>query len=174
MPEERPKPLEAVIFSTKAAVSAVVAVLVFNLTGLAGAGWAAVSAVIVSQPSIHPSLRASLTRVTANLIGACLGAGMSALLGHSLLSLACGVLVTGLVCHFLKLDEALRPAYAAVVIVIFSADTSGSVWAGSRDRMVSVVVGCLCALAVGFVFARTATLLNLPRAAPTSNQTGTE
>src|SRR5580693_4543104 len=114
MPEERPKPLEALVFSAKAAVSAVVAVLAFNLTGLTGAGWAAVSAVIVSQPSIHPSFRASLTRVTANLIGACLGAVMSALLGHTLLSLACGVLITGLVCHFLKLDDALRPAYAAV------------------------------------------------------------
>jgi uncharacterized membrane protein YgaE (UPF0421/DUF939 family) len=174
MPEDRPKPLEALVFSTKAALSAVVAVLVFNLTGLTGAGWAAVSAVIVSQPSIHPSFRASLTRVTANLIGACLGAAMSALLGNTLLSLACGVLVTGLVCHFMKLDDALRPAYAAVAIVIYSADTTGSVWAGSRDRMVSVVVGCLCALAVGLVFDKAVMFLKLSHAGSSSGKTGTE
>jgi uncharacterized membrane protein YgaE (UPF0421/DUF939 family) len=160
-PETQSSHFSALIFSTKAAVAAVAAVLLFGLTGLAGGVWAAVSAVIVTQPSMHPSLRASTTRVIANLIGASVGAVMGLALGHQLLSVAAGVLVTGMVCHFTKLDEALRPAYAAVVIVIMSPDTKG--WYGSLDRVLAVVLGCVCALAVGFVFDKTATFFKLER-----------
>jgi|HubBroStandDraft_4_1064222.scaffolds.fasta_scaffold582107_2 uncharacterized membrane protein YgaE (UPF0421/DUF939 family) len=89
-PEAPATHFEALIFSTKAAVAAVAAVLLFGLTGLAGGIWAAVSAVIVTQPSVHPSVKASLMRVIANLIGASVGAVMSVALGHQMLSLAVG------------------------------------------------------------------------------------
>jgi uncharacterized membrane protein YgaE (UPF0421/DUF939 family) len=160
-PETPTSHFDALIFSAKAAMAAVAAVLLFGLTGLAGGIWAAVSAVIVTQPSMHPSVRASLTRVIANLIGASVGAVISLALGHHLLALAVGVLVTGMVCHFTKLDDALRPAYAAVVIVIMSADAQG--WRGSLDRVLAVFLGCFCALAVGFVADKTATLLKVER-----------
>ncbi len=86
----------------------------------------------------------------ANLIGAFLGAALSTLIGHTLLALAIGIVVTGLVCHFARLDGALRPAYSAVVIVILAGEANR--WAGSLDRVFAVALGCLCALAVGFVF----------------------
>jgi uncharacterized membrane protein YgaE (UPF0421/DUF939 family) len=174
MAEERPRLLDAVIYAAKAAVSAVAAVVVFDRCGLPGAGWAAVSAVIVSQPTLHPSWHASLTRVTANLIGAAIGAVLAGTLGHTLLSLGIGVALTGLTCHFLKLDEVLRPAYAAVVIVLFNTDSGSRVWEGSRDRVVSVVLGCVCALAVGFVFDKAATLLRISRRDGAPNHEGTE
>jgi len=126
------------------------AVVVFDFFGLPGAIWAAVSAVIVTQPSLHPSIKASLTRIIANLIGAFAGAALSTILGHTLLALAVGIMLTGLICHFSRLDDALRPAYAAVVIVIFA--TEKRAWSGSLDRVFAVLVGCLCSLAVGFVF----------------------
>jgi uncharacterized membrane protein YgaE (UPF0421/DUF939 family) len=152
---------DALIFSAKAAVSAVVSLVLFNLTGLTGGVWAAVSAVIVTQPSMHPSVKASYTRVMANLIGAGIGAVMGILFGHQLVSLGVGILVTGMVCHFTKLDEALRPAYAAVVIVILSADTQG--WKGSLYRVLAVIFGCVCALAVGFICDKAATMFKAER-----------
>ncbi len=158
-PETPASNLDALIFSAKAAVAAVAAVLLFGLTGLTGGVWAAVSAVIVTQPSMHPSVKASLMRVIANLIGASVGAVMSIVLGHQLLSLAVGVVVTGMICHFTKLDEALRPAFAAVVIVILSLDTKG--WYGSLDRVLAVFLGCVCALAVGFICDKIATLFKV-------------
>ncbi len=163
-PQTQTSHLDALIFSAKAAAAAVAAVLLFGLTTLPGGVWAAVSAVIVTQPSMHPSVRASLTRVTANLIGASVGAAISLTLGHaslslSMLSLAVGVLVTGMVCHFTRLDDALRPAYAAVVIVIMSYDKER--WYGSLDRVLAVFLGCVCALAVGFVCDKIATLLKV-------------
>lgn len=150
-PTTRNEHLDALTFSCKAAVSAVVADLSFGLFHLNGVIWAPISAVIVTQPTMHPSIRASLMRVAANTIGAFIGAILATVVGYSLLSMAIGVVVTGLVCHFAKLDEAaLRPAYAAVVIVTLSNETHA--WFGSMDRVLGVTVGCLSALAVGSVF----------------------
>ena len=142
--------IEAVFFSAKAALSGVVAVLCFDFFHLQGAMWAAISAVIVTQPSLHPSVRASLTRVIANLIGACVGAIFAALFGHTLYALAIGVIITGLICHLTRLDDALRPAYAAVVIVMLNPGP-GNTWFNSLERVYAVVIGCLVSLLVGFL-----------------------
>ena len=149
-PAVRHTHFEAFIFSLKAAIAAVIAVILFGLFGLPGPVWAAVSAVIVTEPNLHPSVKSASFRVIANLIGAFVGAALGTLIGHALLALAIGVVVTGLVCHFMRLDDALRPAYSAVVIVILTSE--GSKWVGSLDRVFAVALGCLCALAVGFLF----------------------
>ena len=142
--------LEAIIFSAKAAIAAVASVVIYNFSGLTGPGWAAISAVLVIQPNLHSSFKASLTRVIANLVGAFGGAALLVIIGHTLPALAIGILLTGLICHWLKADDAVRPAFAAVVIVIFS-NESGK-WDGPRDRVIAVIIGCACALAVGFLF----------------------
>ena len=171
-PETPTSSFDALIFSAKAAVSAVAAVLLFGLTGLAGGVWAAVSAVIVTQPSMHPSVRASLTRVIANLIGASVGAIIGLALRYELPALAVGVLVTGMICHFTKLDDALRPAYAAVVIVIMSPDIQG--WHGLRDRVLAVFLGCVCALAVGFICDKITTFFKVERKENVPTKEGNE
>ena len=126
------------------------AVVLFRFFGLPGPVWAAVSAVIVTEPNLHPSVKSASYRVIANLIGAFVGAALGTLIGHALPALAIGIVVTGIVCHFAHLDDALRPAYSAVVIVILASE--GSKWVGSLDRVFAVALGCLCAVAVGFVF----------------------
>jgi uncharacterized membrane protein YgaE (UPF0421/DUF939 family) len=144
-----PDHFDAFVGSAKAAVSAVVAVLFCDLVHLPQAGWAAVSAVIVTQPSLHPSARASLMRVIANLIGAFVGAAVSSLAGHSLWALGAGILLTGLTCHLARAGDALRPAFAAVVIVIFT--NGAGAWQDSMQRVLAVVTGCAAALAIGWV-----------------------
>jgi len=153
---------EAFIFSVKAAVSAVVAVLVCDLLRLPAPIWGAVSAVLVSQPSVHSSARTALTRVIANLLGAFCGAVFTMSVGYELPALALGVMFTGLACYYLKADEAMRPAFAAVVIVTMNNDPDK--WTGSWNRVIEVTVGCLCALAVGGLFA-----LAFGRAKPVAN-----
>jgi len=143
--------IEALFYSGKAAISGVLAVLCFDFLHLQGAMWAAISAVIVTQPGLHPSVRASLMRVIANIIGACVGALFGALIGHTLYGLAAGVVVTGLVCYLTGLEEAVRPAYAAVVILILNPGP-GSTWFSSLERVYAVIIGCLVSLLVGFVF----------------------
>ena len=142
---------EAVIFSTKAAVATVVATLCYTFIQLPGTPWvAAVSAVLVTQPDLHSSFKASFMRVVANLAGAFGGAVLLALIGQPIIAMAVGVMLTGLICYLLKQDDALRPAFVAVIIVTLIGENNK--WANSFDRVIAVVIGCLCALVVGFLF----------------------
>ena len=142
---------EAIIFSAKAAVAAVVAALGYQFFQLPGAMWvAAVSAVLVTQPDLHTSFTASLMRVVANLAGAFGGAVLLAVTGQPILAMAIGVLLTGLICYLLKQDDALRPAFVAVILVTLIGGNSE--WHNSVDRVAGVIIGCLCALMVGFLF----------------------
>ena len=147
----QPRHFEAVIFSAKAAVAAVVASLSYQLFALPGLPWvAAVSAVLVTQPNLHSSLKASSLRVVANLGGAFGGAALSVIIHQPISAMAIGVMLTGLLCYLLKQDDALRPAFVAVVLVTLAGETAK--WHSSLERVAGVVIGCLCALAVGFLF----------------------
>jgi len=146
----QPRHIEGIIFSIKAAVAAVLSVVCYDLLGLSSPGWAAISAVLVIQPTLHSSFKSSMVRVFANLAGAFGGAALMVTLHHMLPALTLGVLLTGLICYLLKADDAMRPAFAAVVIVISTSDPH--VWHSSLQRVAAVIVGCICALAVGFLF----------------------
>jgi uncharacterized membrane protein YgaE (UPF0421/DUF939 family) len=142
---------EAVIFSAKAAVAAVAAALSYDFLNLPGSPWvAAVSAVLVTQPSLHSSFKASLMRVVANLAGAFGGAALSLVIGQPVVAMAVGVMLTGLICYLLKQDDMLRPAFVAVILVTLAGQTDK--WHSSLERVTGVIIGCLCALAVGFLF----------------------
>ena len=142
---------EAIIFSAKAAVASVVAALGYKCFQLPGAMWvAAVSAVLVTQPDLHTSFKASLMRVVANLAGAFGGAALLAATRQPILAMAIGVLLTGLICYLLKQDDALRPAFVAVILVTLIGEKGE--WHNSVDRVAGVIIGCVCALVVGFLF----------------------
>jgi uncharacterized membrane protein YgaE (UPF0421/DUF939 family) len=157
----QPRHFEAIVFSTKAAVATVAAVLSYECIKLPGAPWvAAVSAVLVTQPDLHASLKASLMRVVANLAGAFGGAALLAVTGQPVVAMAVGVLLTGLICYLLKQDDALRPAFVAVIIVTLIGENDK--WHSSIDRVIAVVIGCVCALVVGFLFDKISRLFKLP------------
>ena len=158
----QPRHFEAIIFSAKAAIAAVAGALCYKFLNLPGTPWvAAVSAVLVTQPDLHSSLKVSLLRVTANLAGAFGGAALSIVLGHPLAAMASGVLLTGLVCYLLKQDDALRPAFVAVIIVTLTGETAGR--HNALNRVAAVVIGCGCALVVGFLFDKLSNAFNLLR-----------
>jgi uncharacterized membrane protein YgaE (UPF0421/DUF939 family) len=148
----QPRHVEAIVFSAKAAVAAVAAVYAYNLFQLKGAAWAAIAALLVIQPDLHSSFKASLTRVAANLAGAFGGMALLIATGHPLVALAISVVIAGLICEWLNAGDAVRPAFAAIAIVIFTSDSSQ--WSNSFDRVFAVVVGCACAMATGFLFDR--------------------
>jgi len=158
----QPRHFEAILFSVKAAVAAVAGAFCYKLFDLPGAPWvAAVSAVLVTQPNLHSSLQTSLMRVIANLIGAFGGAVLLVIIGQPIVAMATGVMVTGLLCYLLKQDDALRPAFAAVIIVTLTGETAG--WHSPLNRVAAVVIGCACALAVGFLFDKLSDAFNLLR-----------
>ena len=142
---------EAVTYSAKAAISAVLGVIGYQCLHLPGSPWVAgVSAVIVTQPTLHSSLKASSVRVTANIGGALVGAMLAFALGKPILAMAVGIMLTGLVCYALRQDDALRPAFVAVILVTLAGETAE--WKISMQRVAGVLAGCACALLVGFLF----------------------
>jgi|SRR5450756_726565 len=154
-----PRHVEAIIFSAKAAVATVVAVLCYKFFKLPGFPWvAAVSAVLVTQPDLHASFKASFMRVIANLAGVLGGAALLALTGQPVVAMAIGVLLTGLICYILKQDDVLRPAFVAVIIVTLIGENDK--WQASMDRVIGVVIGCACALGVGFLFDKTSNFVS--------------
>ncbi|MGA2867884.1 MAG: FUSC family protein [Verrucomicrobiota bacterium] len=132
-------------------VGTVVAAMSYKFFDLPGAPWvAAVSAVLVTQPNLHSSLKASMLRVTANVAGAFGGAVLLAITRQPIAAMAIGVMLTGLICYLLNQDDAQRPAFVAVIIVTLFAENSG--WHNSFHRVCGVIIGCACALVVGFLF----------------------
>jgi uncharacterized membrane protein YgaE (UPF0421/DUF939 family) len=147
----QPRHLEAVTFSAKAAISALAGALGYQHLHLPGSPWvAAVSAVIVTQPTLPSSLKASSLRVMANLVGALVGAALSLLIGQPLAAMAVGIMLTGLACYALKQDDLLRPAFVAVILVTLAGETAH--WRAPLERVIGVMAGCLCAVVVGFLF----------------------
>jgi uncharacterized membrane protein YgaE (UPF0421/DUF939 family) len=163
----QPRHFEAITFSTKAAISAIAGALGYQFLHLPGSPWvAAVSAVIVTQPTLHSSLKASFLRVAANLAGAFIGAALSLLIGQPLAAMAIGIMLTGMACYALKQDDMLRPAFVAVILVTLAGETGQ--WQTSLRRVIGVVVGCVCALAVGFIFDKLSERVKLRRVVETN------
>ena len=147
----QPRHFEAIVFSAKAAIAdrhGRAAVMNFSSArravgggGFRRAGDAAQFAFLV---------QGVVMRVIANLAGAFGGAALSICIGQPIVAMATGVMLTGLVCHLLKQDDALRPAFVAVIIVTLTGDNHK--WHSSLNRVAAVIIGCVCALAVGFLF----------------------
>jgi len=142
---------DAFLYTCKAAVAAVVAYLLCRALSVPGEVWAAVSALIVIQPTLHPSLRASIIRVAANCIAAVVGGTLNALVGMPLMDLFVGIMAVGMICHHTKLDDGLRAGYAGLAIVTLTMDATAP-WASSWQRVVAVLLGCCCTLMVNVVF----------------------
>ena len=158
----QPRHFEAIVFSAKATVAAVAGALCYKFFDLPGTPWvAAVSAVLVTQPNLHSSFQVSFMRVIANLAGAFGGATLLIAIGQPITAMAIGVLLTGLLCYLLKQDDALRPAFVPVIIVTLTGENDK--WQSSIDRVIAVIIGCACALAVGFLFDKLSDAFNLLR-----------
>jgi uncharacterized membrane protein YgaE (UPF0421/DUF939 family) len=142
--------LAAFIYTCKAAIAAALTILLCEWFNLPWGVWAAVSALIVIQPSLHPSLRASLVRVAANLIAAGVGSALHAIINIPLVDLVLGILAVGMICHHTKLDDGLRAGYAAIAIVTLT--LQDNTFQGAVGRVVAVVIGCVCAVLVNVLF----------------------
>jgi uncharacterized membrane protein YgaE (UPF0421/DUF939 family) len=141
---------EAFVYTSKAALAAAAAYGLSHAIYATGAIWAVVSALVVIQPFLHTSLRASWVRVVANLLAGVVAGALGAFIGVKLIVLVLGIIIVGLACHVMKLDDGLRAAYAGVAIVTLTAQ--GPFWAEPMQRIVGVFLGCVCALVINLAF----------------------
>jgi uncharacterized membrane protein YgaE (UPF0421/DUF939 family) len=113
--------------------------------------WSIVSVLLVLAPEPRDSVHLSLTRIWANAIGAAVGLVFYLMPLPTLLALCLGVVATILACHALALGHASRTALAALVIV-FIQQSESSNWTIALERVGSVLLGCLVALALTLAF----------------------
>ncbi len=142
----RPRPwkmnlLLAASFSFQAVVASAILFLGYFFAEPLAVTWAIVSAIIALQPGLQQSLSASLTRIVANIVGAVVGMGLGLVIGVGPWQVLAGLVVVIFACQFLRLDEGLRIACIAVVIVL--AMSVGSVLHSAVERSITVVVGCV-------------------------------
>jgi uncharacterized membrane protein YgaE (UPF0421/DUF939 family) len=149
LPNEKRGRAEATLLQGVQAVACTFAIIYgFAAVGMAGAIWALVSAVIVLRPGFEDSLKASQARIGANLVGALVGVAVGLTLGSGPMAVALALFLVILLCFRKPLRTAVRSACAGVVIVMMH---EGSIRESGIERFLAVVVGCLIALAVGFV-----------------------
>lgn len=115
--------------------------------------WSIVSVLLVLAPDFHDSVKLALDRMKANIVGATVGLVTFLVRAPDLFSLLASVLLTILICTFLRLGNATRTALAAVVIVLIQ-EKERDDWVFGLQRMIAVVAGSLVALLLTLAFRR--------------------
>jgi uncharacterized membrane protein YccC len=113
--------------------------------------WSIVSVLLVLAPEVRDSVHLSFTRMWANAIGAAVGLALYLTPLPTVPALCLAVVATIAVCHYLALGGAVRTALAALVIVYIQQSESRD-WTIALERVGSVLLGCLVALALTLAF----------------------
>lgn len=113
--------------------------------------WSLISVVVVFTPDNSNQL--AYDRIKSNFLGASIGLSLSYLPIGQLYLLLLGLAITILVAFSLKLDKTIRPALAAIVIVLFENQTDAS-WLIPLERVLCVTLGCLVALLITYSFSK--------------------
>ena len=93
----------------------------------------------------------ALTRIKANLVGA--ATGILVLISHlpSPWNITAGVIISLFVCDQLKLNTGARSTLAAMIIILLHPEGT-HVWDSALSRIIAVILGCLLALIITYVF----------------------
>ena len=110
--------------------------------------WSMISVVLVIAPDGKDSNRLALDRIKANILGSSVGLSLFLIRIPNLFLICLGVILTIAIAIFLKLNSALRPALAALIIVMIHEEGQNSTWHIAVERMVCVMIGCIIGLLI--------------------------
>ena len=113
--------------------------------------WSLVSVILVIAPEDRASIKYSLNRIEANIIGATIGMIYYLAFGINLLTLLLAILTTISVCTLVRLGNSTRTALAAVIIVAVLEREKNN-WHIAFERMFSVIIGCMIGIVITLVF----------------------
>ena len=113
--------------------------------------WAVISAVIVIQPDVDETLRASRGRLVGTVIGAAVGGVFIALFGAQVWSFGIAVPAVILICASLGLMESHKLACVSAAIVMTIGHPESS-WIFAFHRFLEVSIGIAVALLVSALF----------------------
>ncbi|MDN5627353.1 MAG: FUSC family protein [Weeksellaceae bacterium] len=139
------------IYLVKCVIGAAICYLFYAFLPQYPVYWAIISVVIVFSPDNNKKL--AYDRIKSNLLGASIGLVLFFIPLPSIMVICCGVALTILVGIALKLDNTLRTALAALVIVLIQENQEHD-WMVPIERVVCVCIGCFIALIITFVFSK--------------------
>jgi len=114
--------------------------------------WSIVSVVLVIAPDGVGSNKLAFNRMKANILGSSIGLLLFMIHQPNLLLICIALTLTILIGVFLKLDAALRPALAALIIVMIHEQHQNSTQHIALERVGCVMFGCVTGLLITFFF----------------------
>jgi uncharacterized membrane protein YgaE (UPF0421/DUF939 family) len=113
--------------------------------------WSMISAVLVIAPDGKDSDRLAIDRMKANILGSLIGLMLFLIHQPNLFLICIAVILTILIGTFFKLNNALRSALSALVIVMIHEEEKSSTWHIAIERMGCVIFGCLIGLLITLI-----------------------
>ena len=106
---------------------------------------------LVLSPESEDSNKQAFDRMKANILGSSIGLLLFLIHTPNLFLICIGLATAILLGMVLKLDNALRPMLAALVIVMIHEKTDSS-WIIAFERVGCVIAGCILALLLTMIF----------------------
>jgi uncharacterized membrane protein YgaE (UPF0421/DUF939 family) len=141
------------LYSVQAAVCVLALEWGYSLTHLEGRIWSVVSAILALQPGFQQSVVTSVLRIFANTVGAgvALFVGWMPGLGPPELRLILAIVIVVFICELGRLDQALRTACVAVIIVLTIGDATHYLFGSGVERFYATIIGCGVAMVVQLI-----------------------
>jgi uncharacterized membrane protein YgaE (UPF0421/DUF939 family) len=140
-----------ITYTLKCATGVLLVFIIAQLTHYTDIGWGLISVLLVLSPDAKDAMPLAITRIKANVLGASIGVLCLLLAAPNMWTTALAVALTLPACYFFKLDNGIRSALAAAVIVMLHPEGK-HLWDAALIRVLAVFVGCALALIITFVF----------------------
>lgn len=115
--------------------------------------WSIISVVLVFTPDNDQRL--AVDRMKANLLGSSVGLAVFFIPLNNVFLFCTGVIATIVLGLVLRLENTIRPALAAVIIVLVQEDVQED-WFIAFERVACVLLGCIIALFITLIFTKAA------------------
>ena len=141
--------LPALQLSIRAAVAAILALVIAQLLQLQHPLYAMISAVIVTDLEPAQTRKLALPRLVGTLVGSGLGATIDTLLPTNIWTIGTGIMIAMFASHLISLPAAAKVAgYVSGIVLL---DHGDSPWSYGLFRMVETALGIVAAVCVSLV-----------------------
>jgi len=139
------------IYAAKVATGTIIVYTGSLLLHYKDIAWCLISVMLVMSPDGRESVPLSVTRIKANVVGACSGMLCLWIAPIDMWMMAFALITTLSFCYLFKLDSGIRSALAATIILMLHGEGK-HVWDTAIERVIAVLAGCVVGLAITFIF----------------------
>jgi len=139
------------IYAAKCVTGTLIVFILSSLLHYKDIGWCLISVILVLSPDGKDSISLAFTRIKANIVGASVGVLCLLISPINMWVLSVALTITLALCYLFKLDTGSRSALAATIIIMLH-EEGKHIWDAAFERVIAVLVGCILALLITFIF----------------------